>query len=67
MGCFCPWRRENQVAVRKTGLQRARQPLKDAVITVDALESLTGYDLFPNLDDSIEESVESTAFWEAWR
>lgn len=44
-----------------------RQPLKDAVITVDDLEVLTGYDLFPNLDDSIEEVVESTASWEAWR
>lgn len=45
----------------------ARQPLKDAVITVDDLEVLAGYDLFPNLDDSIEEVVESTASWEAWR
>ena len=44
-----------------------RQPLKDAVITVDDLEVLAGYDLFPNLDDSIEEVVESTASWEAWR
>lgn len=45
----------------------SRQPLQDAVITVDELEVLTGYDLFPNLDDSIEEAIESTAFWEAWR
>lgn len=44
----------------------ARQPLKDAVIAVDDLESLTGYDLFPNLDDSIEEFVESSASWDAW-
>lgn len=44
----------------------ARQPLKDAVITVYDLESLTGYDFFPYLNDSIEEAIESKNSWEDW-
>ena len=44
-----------------------RQPLKDAVVTVDALEAQIGYDLFANLDDSVEAGVESVANWEDWR
>lgn len=41
--------------------------LFDFVITTDSLESILGYDLFPNLDDKIEKSLESqidTTFWE---
>lgn len=40
--------------------------LFDFVITTDSLESILGYDLFPNLDDSVEKSLESkidTSFW----
>ena len=43
-----------------------RQPLKDAVVSVNDIESLIGCDLFTNLNDSFEESVESQAFWEDW-
>ncbi len=38
----------------------------DDAITIDRLEELTGYDFFPNLDPSVEASVESTIdnrFW----
>lgn len=44
----------------------ARQPIKNAVVTVNELESLIGYDLFPNLDDQIEEKIEDNANWEDW-
>ena len=44
-----------------------RQPLKDAVLTVDALEAQIGYDLFANLDDSVESEIEAVTKWEDWR
>lgn len=45
----------------------SRQPLNKAVITVDTLEILIGYDLFSNLDDKVEAIVESTVSWERWQ
>ena len=45
----------------------SRQPLKDAVVTVDGLESLIGYDLFAILDDEMETVVESQASWNDWQ
>lgn len=45
----------------------SRQPLKDAVVTVDGLESLIGYDLFAILDDEMETVVESQASWADWQ
>ena len=44
-----------------------RQRLRDAVVSVDAVEALTGFDFFPNLPDEIEESIESASRWEAWQ
>lgn len=43
-----------------------RQPLKSAVVSVNDIESLVGYDLFTNLSDKIEENIESRADWEEW-
>lgn len=45
----------------------SRQPLKDVMISVDVLETIIGYDLFPNLDDNTEVVVESMASWEDWQ
>ncbi len=45
----------------------SRQPLKDVLVSVDSLESLIGYDLFPNLDDKVEVVVESLASWAHWQ
>ena len=44
----------------------SRQPLKDAVISVDVLESLIGYDLFAILDDEVETAIESQVSWADW-
>lgn len=44
----------------------SRQPYTKCCVTIDQLESITGLDLFHNLDDSIENAVESsynTHFW----
>ena len=45
----------------------SRQPLKDAVITVDDLEALIGQDLFTILDDMVETVVESQVSWADWQ
>lgn len=44
-----------------------RQPVKNAVVSVNDVEALVGYDLFPNLDDRIEEGVEAQAVWDEWK
>lgn len=45
----------------------SRQPLKDVMISVDVLEAIIDYDLFPNLDDNTEVVVESMACWDNWQ
>ena len=44
----------------------SRQPLKDVALSVDELEALIGYDLFTNLEDSIESKIESIVFLQDW-
>ena len=40
--------------------------MSDAVRTVDEVEQLTGIDLFPQLDDKIENKIEATASLSKW-
>lgn len=44
----------------------ARQPLADAVVSVDEVEELVGFDLFANLPDGVEEGIESAADLRLW-
>lgn len=44
----------------------SKQPVRDAVVSVNEVEALTGLDLFTNLKRRIEEKVESQADWEDW-
>ena len=43
-----------------------RQPVQNAVISVNDVEALIGYDLFTNLNDKVEERVEAEANWNEW-
>ena len=43
-----------------------RYYLRDCAVSVNELENITGLDLFPALDDSIEESVESQLSLSDW-
>ncbi len=43
-----------------------RQPVREAVVSVNDVEALVGFDLFTNLSDKIEEAVEAEASWEEW-
>lgn len=43
-----------------------RQPMKDAVRTVDEIEELTGIDFFYALDDQLETNIEATASLKEW-
>ena len=43
-----------------------RYYLKDCYLNINDLESLTGLDFFPSLDDKIEEKVESTVRLSDW-
>ena len=42
------------------------QPVKSAVVSVTDVEALVGYDLFTNLNDRIEESIEAQSNWDEW-
>ena len=44
-----------------------RQAVKDAVVSVNDVESLIGYDIFTNLNDKIENDVENLADWNNWK
>ena len=44
-----------------------KQSLRSCAMTVDDLELLLGRDLFPLLDDAVEEQVESTIDHQIWR
>ena len=43
-----------------------KQPMADAVCTVDDVERLTGLDFFPELDDPTENRIEATAKLSDW-
>ena len=43
-----------------------KQPMADAVCTVDDVERLTGLDFFPELDDATENRIEATAKLSDW-
>lgn len=36
---------------------------QDYLVSVDKIESITGYDFFSNLDDSLESKIESRVYW----
>ena len=42
------------------------QPVKGAVVSVNDVEALVGYDLFTNLNDRIEDSIEAQSSWDEW-
>ena len=42
------------------------KPLFDFVVTVDTIEDLTGIDFFPELNDAIEDKIESSKTYESW-
>ena len=44
-----------------------KQSVWDAVVSVNDVEALTGYDLFTNLSNQLEEEVESQCNWNDWK
>lgn len=44
-----------------------KQSVWDAVVSVNDVEALTGYDFFTNLSDQLEEDVESQSNWNDWK
>jgi endonuclease G len=42
-------------------------PLYEFVVSVDAIEALTGIDFFPVLEDSIEDKLEASSSYKGWR
>lgn len=47
--------------------QETNKSLKKFIVPVDKIEALTGIDFFENMDDSIENKLESNINYNAWR
>ena len=47
--------------------EESTENIKNFVITIDSLESLTGIDFFHNLDDDLEDRIESSTHNELWK
>jgi endonuclease G len=47
--------------------QTSKRRVLSFAVPVDAVENLTGYDFFSNLDDNLENSLEKTADIQAWQ
>lgn len=45
----------------------SRQPMEQAVVTVDSVERLTGFDFFPRLNPEMQEALEANANLTLWR
>lgn len=46
--------------------RNSNQPLKDFVVSVDSIETLTGIDFFPELDDPLENRLEAMNNYSIW-
>lgn len=46
--------------------QDSDAPLYDFVVSVDEVEKQTGLDFFPDLEDSLENNLESSSNWKDW-
>lgn len=46
--------------------RESNQPLYNYVVTVDEIETLTGIDFFPKLEDTLENELESSKDYKAW-
>ncbi|WP_340866610.1 DNA/RNA non-specific endonuclease [Polaribacter atrinae] len=46
--------------------KESKSPLYKFVVSVDEIEALTGIDFFAQLDDTIEEKLESSSSYKSW-
>lgn len=46
--------------------EKSERPLYEFVVSVDAIEKLTGIDFFPQLDDKIENALEKNTDYKSW-
>jgi len=46
--------------------ENSNKPLYEFVVSVDALEALTGIDFFPELEDAIEDELEASSSYKGW-
>ncbi len=46
--------------------QAIRVPIESFAVTIDSAESILGYDLFPNIDDELENEIESEFDYHHW-
>jgi len=46
--------------------ENSKQPLYKFVVPVDSIETLTGIDFFPELEDALENELEASASYKDW-
>ncbi|MFB9057237.1 DNA/RNA non-specific endonuclease [Mariniflexile ostreae] len=47
--------------------ENSKKPLHEFVVSVDSIEKLTGIDFFPQLEDTLENRLEASSNYKAWR
>lgn len=47
--------------------ENSSKPLYDFVVSVDSIETLTGIDFFPKLEDVLEQELEASSSYKNWR
>ena len=46
--------------------ENSNEPLYEFVVSVDEIEKMTGIDFYPNLEDTIENQLESKSDYKGW-
>ena len=46
--------------------ENSKKPLYEFVVSVDAIEALTGIDFFPQLEDTLETTLEASSSYKDW-
>jgi len=63
---FCNYKGKNKMVAFLMPGVKSKEPLYKFVVSVDAIEKMTGIDFFPQLNDSVENELERKSDYKAW-
>ncbi len=63
---YCNFKGKNKMVAFLMPSVKSKDPLYKFVVSVDAIEKMTGIDFFPQLNDSVENELERKSDYKAW-
>lgn len=63
---FCNYQGKNKMVAFLMPSVKSKEPIYKFVVSVDAIEKMTGIDFFPQLNDAIENDLERKCDYKAW-